>query len=336
MEAPGAPEPGSQAEEVQEEVGGRPSTAGADHPRFADALAAVDDGHVEELARFLAEEPELNRARSTSVEPPYDGYFHGATLLHHVAGNPVRGPLPERVLEVAACLLEAGADPDAGCGGGPTQPLTAGASVLDLVVTGRQPHEAGVAEALIDLLLAHGARLDPDGGMFGALYHTVEHRGQREVAELLHARGVRADLPTAAGLGRLDLVADFFEDDGSLRPGSAEIWARTVRAGTALTDAEALLEGLICAAVNGRTEVVAHLLDRGAAIDGLRPWGPFPVTPLHGAAWAGWPETVTCLLERGADPTVREPTFDATPRGWARHADRPEAVEAFDAAGVVE
>jgi len=46
-------------------------------------------------------------------QPPY-GYFSGAMLLHHVAGNPTWDrPLPKNIVEVARLLLEQGADADA-------------------------------------------------------------------------------------------------------------------------------------------------------------------------------------------------------------------------------
>ncbi len=299
----------------------------ADHPRFEDALAAVDAGDVEALKHLLSEFPDLVHARVTGTEAPfYDGYFHGATLLHHVAGNPIRGELPDPVVEVARALLEAGADPNAGCGGGPNQPTTAGGTVLGLVVTGAQAHIQGYTEPLIDLLLDHGAELDRSQGMFGTLYHTVEHQGQREVARMLYDRGVEADLPTAAGLGRLDLVRSFFEDDGSLVEGADRIWRDAPGDGTPGTREDVLADALLAACVNGWPEVVVELLGRGAPIDAVRKWGPFPVTPLHGAAWAGWPDLVTLLLERGADATVREPTYGGTPLGWAQHVDRPECV----------
>ncbi len=306
----------------------------ADHPRFADALRALDTGDAETLASLLAAHPDLVRARATSVEPPYDGYFHGATLLHHVAGNPIRGPLADNIVELARILCAAGADTEAGCGGGPAQPGPANGTVMGLVASGAQAHVQGHTEGLIDALLDAGAVLDPDGGMFGTLYHTVEHQGQREVARMLHARGVRADLPIAAGLGMPELVDTFFDAEGRLVPGADEIWRRTVRGGVEATPPETLADALLCAAVNGWPEVVDQLLDRGAPIDTLRRWGALPVTPLHGAAWAGWPEVVTRLLARGADPTIREPSFDATPLGWAHHSARQAAIAAFEAAGV--
>ena len=61
------------------------------HPRFDDAVAALDAGAIEHLRRLILLEPELIQAR-TNLDPPYH-YFTGATLLHHVAGNPDRGRL---------------------------------------------------------------------------------------------------------------------------------------------------------------------------------------------------------------------------------------------------
>jgi hypothetical protein len=306
----------------------------ADHPLFERALAELDRGDVAALSATLAEAPDLVRARTATVESPYEGYFHGATLLHHVAGNPTRGELPEAIEELARALLLAGADPDATCGGGPAQPESAGGTVLGLVASSARAHLQGHSEGLIDVLLEHGATLDPDGGMWIALYHTVEHRGQREVARMLHERGVRADLPSAAGLGRLDLVRSFFRSDGSLAPDADDVWRRTVRRGERATRDEVLADSLLCAAVNGRPRVVAFLLDQGAPIDRLRSWGPYSVTALHGAAWAGWPDVVSLLVERGADPTIVDPAYRTTPRGWAEHCSRSETVDAFARAGV--
>jgi hypothetical protein len=306
----------------------------SEHPRFEEALRSIDAGDLSRVEELLEAHPDLVSARASTAEPPYDGYFHGATLLHHVAGNPVRGELPERIVEIAEALLRAGSDPNAGCGGGPSQPATGGGTVLHLVATGRQAHVQGFAERLIDLFLGHGAELDREGGLFGSLYHTVEHRGQREVARLLHERGVRADLPTAAGLGHVELVDAFFREDGGLREGADDVWRRSVRDGEEASDAEILSDALLAASVNGWPEVVALLRERGADPNRLRRWGPFPITALHGAAWAGWPEVVLLLLELGSDPSVREPTYEGTALDWARHAGREEAVAVFLRSGL--
>ena len=85
----------------------------------------------------------------------------------------------------------------------------------------------------------------------------------------------------------------------------------------ALLDAGAVLKGrsaLPNAAGSGRTDVVAYLLDRGAAINEI-PDNPDILenalklgvkNALCEAAWRGQPAVVKLLLERGADASVRE------------------------------
>ena len=53
---------------------------------FDDALAALYAGEIARLRALIAEEPLLLHLRA-EARPPL-GYFSGATLLHHVAGNP--------------------------------------------------------------------------------------------------------------------------------------------------------------------------------------------------------------------------------------------------------
>ena len=88
------------------------------HPQFDEAVAALDVGDLERLRGLIASDPSLVHARS-NLEPPYH-YFTGATLLHHLAGNPDRGrfegkrpPLPANTVALARVLLDAGADVEA-------------------------------------------------------------------------------------------------------------------------------------------------------------------------------------------------------------------------------
>ncbi len=218
------------------------------HPQFDDALAAMDDGDLEALKALLERHPDLVHAQAMSDEPPYDGYFWRPTLLHHVAGNPVRGELPENVADVARALLAGGANVDATCGGGPSQPETAGGTTFGLVASGSQAQVQGLTEPLIDVLLGAGAQMDAagDGGcMWIALYHTVENRGQREVAEMLHDRGHGVDLCFAAGLGRLDLVESYFHDDGTLTTDADRFYRHHRRTGPEATEPEILQDAFL-------------------------------------------------------------------------------------------
>jgi ankyrin repeat protein len=50
-------------------------------------------------------------------------------------------------------------------------------------------------------------------------------------------------------------------------------------------------------------------------------------TPLHHAAWDGDLDLIRRLLDAGADTTVTDVRFGATPLGWAEHAYQLEAAE---------
>ena len=76
------------------------------------------------------------------------------------------------------------------------------------------------------------------------------------------------------------------------------------------------------AADYGRWELVVGLVERGA------PLTTSGRTALHTAAGAGELGVVRVLVDRGADPTVADPEYHATPLGWAEFLQQPE-VAAF-------
>src|SRR5262249_47041659 len=120
---------------------------------FEAAALAVVRGDATALRRLLHEHPDLARARSTRE--------HRATLLHYTAANGVenyRQVSPKNSAEIAEILLAAGADVDAGA-----DVYRGKCTALGLVATSAPPAIAGVQLAVIDVLLAHGARMDLPG-----------------------------------------------------------------------------------------------------------------------------------------------------------------------------
>ncbi|TMJ01476.1 MAG: ankyrin repeat domain-containing protein [Alphaproteobacteria bacterium] len=75
-----------------------------------------------------------------------------------------------------------------------------------------------------------------------------------------------------------------------------------------------------------QAEAAAWLIDHGADIDRRAAFGGTRgVTPLHiAAAWGGSPDCARLLLDRGADPTIRDAEQDSTPAAWARHFNNAE------------
>ncbi len=304
-----------------------PSASERQHPLFRQALTALDAGDLVALGQLLRRDPTLAQAREQSAEAPYDGYFHRATLLHHLAGNPIRQSMPANVVDLAALLLAAGAEVDAPCGGGPSQPESGGGTTLGLVASGAQAHKEGHTEALIDCLLNAGAALNPEGRgglLWIALYHVVEHQGQREVARLLVDRGHPLDLCYTAGLGMVEEMQTFLDD--GLPAEGADRFYRYHRRGPKAEPADLLQDAFLFASICAQPEAASQLLAMGADPQKARPWGGETPTPLQGAAWAGWPEMVEWLLDQGCDPLARDPKYNSNALGWAFHCKRHAVV----------
>jgi ankyrin repeat protein len=277
------------------------------HPRFDEALAAMDTGDVERLRALLDADPTLVHAR-TNLEPPYH-YFTGATLLHHVAGNPGRNiPLPANIVEIARLLLDRGADVRAvtlGPNGGDT---------MSLLATSAQASRMGVTGPLVDLLIERGAQLDltSEGCMDGSLANHAP-RAAEKMIEL----GAKPDLFAAAALGRMDLLRTFFDADGRLV-------VKPRRRGREMDARDAIGLAMLYAYVREQHEAVDFLLEK----DGN--WNMTGVnngTALHRAAWDGDLAMVQRLVAKGADVSNRDNPFASTPLAWAEHNEQAEVFQ---------
>jgi hypothetical protein len=235
----------------------------------ADAIAA---GDVATLEQLLHDRPELVRARSTRA--------HRGTLLHYVGANGVedyRQKTPQNALAVLNILLKAGAEVNA------VADMYCQDTPLEMVATSIHPVLAGVQEALMETLLAAGAAVDPGG----RIVNVCLANGRGPAAAFLAGRDARLDLEGAAGVGRLDLVATYFDREGSLR-------AHATRA--------QMQSGLNWAAEYGRNRVVEFLLEKGADPAAQDHHGQ---TALHWAAIGGELEAVRILLQHKAPLEVK-------------------------------
>src|SRR5579864_2167722 len=242
--------------------------------QFELAADAIVSGDLLTLQRLLHENPELVRERSTRE--------HHAMLLHYTSANGIEGyrqKTPKNIVEIANVLLQSGAEVDA-----EADVYGGGCTTLGLAATSVHPEAAGVQEALLQLLLDHGAQIEKPslaGNKHSAVIACLAN-GRARAAEFLAAQGARLDLESAAGIGRLDVVKTYFHPDGTLKPSATK---------------KQLQQGFIWACMYGRDNIARFLLKHGADLLDCTESG---ATPLHWAAGGAHLSLVRLLLDRGA------------------------------------
>lgn len=257
--------------------------------RFEAAADAVVTGDEATLRRLLREDPSLVHRRSSRD--------HHGTLLHYVAANGHEGfrqLTPKNAVAVARILLETGAEADA-LADMYEHPCT----TMLMLVSSVHPHDAGVQVALVETLVAYGA--SPDGvDRDGSPLMTAFRFHYPKAAEALVRIGAKIDnVIAAAAVGRADLVDQFVDDKGNLRPPvhyAPGPWPRLekdpkVHLGYALT----------WAATFGRDEVVELLLRKGVDPSGKDD----DASALHFAAAYGRMHLVRRLFAHGASLEAR-------------------------------
>ncbi|HEU4837547.1 MAG TPA: ankyrin repeat domain-containing protein [Pyrinomonadaceae bacterium] len=281
--------------------------------KFHPALKAIQADDVEKFKALVAADPSLATSRSTRSHP---------TLLQAVA---LDGKDKPHNVEMAQVLIDAGAELD--------EPLVAAASIDN--------------RAVAELLLDHGAAIDGTGGwtpLEEALYWN-----NRNVLALLLERGAKVqNLRTAAGLGRIDLIENYFNTDGTLKPeagklnwpwGDPDIIAASnhpakgkqslvdrVKAWS--QDQQGIVDNaFVYACMHGHIEAAKLLLDKGAGINAIPGGFDYAGTGLHYAALNGHRPMIEFLLAHGADLNVKDTKVGSTAAGWAEYGGHPELRE---------
>ncbi|HKU76853.1 MAG TPA: ankyrin repeat domain-containing protein [Pyrinomonadaceae bacterium] len=272
---------------------------------FREAVEALDGGDIERLETLLDEHPWLISYRCRKGELYEDGYFAGATLLNHIAGNPSRCPIPGNIIDITGLLLSRGARDE------PPRPKY----TIGLLLTSKQASEAGVALPLIDLITStNGVELDLTDPTI--LNGPLNNHAQATALELIR-RGAKMDIRHAAALGRLDRVQSFYNED----------------------DPPAALkeEAFIRACQHGHNDICEFLLDQGVDPASQVEIGQ---TGFHYAAHCGQLETVKMLIRRNAPLEVKN-MYGGTVLGqalWSAfnepHKNHLQIVEVLISAGA--
>jgi ankyrin repeat protein len=313
------------------------------------ASKAATDGDLQAIDSILRNMPEVLRARDDQGRTLLLLACRAATgnvALPPVAGTPGQHAVVDRI-------LAAGADPSAADNEG-WSPLHAAATgghtdlVRRLLAAGasREGHLLGTrggSPLAIGLFYAQGAKLD------AVLGDPAVPDNLRTAAALGKpiARFFEKDEPTAQAREGLDFY----------RPSLGfPVWERTCQR------QELLDEALSWAARNDRCDAMAELVALGANVNA----NPYRGTPLlwaiysdrvaaatwlldHGADpdlrhdfggaehgknavamhLAAQFDCVQCLrllLDRGADPTIKDAAYGGTPLGWAEHGGAKNAI----------
>jgi len=255
------------------------------------AIVADDDGKLE---RLLRADPSLATARSLS---PCD---HPTLLCCLVLEMPPRRSLDDLIRLFAQFGAEL------------SGPLGSAASIDNV----------RAAEVLLDL----GAPIAGDGTwspLEEALYW-----GHSSTVALLLKRGAPVDnLRKYAALGDLQGVKRCFDGDHRLNQEAGEVawpFGPTIPADVRRDRGQIINNALVFAAAWGQRETAGELLTRGAAINAIPAGFDFAGTPLHYAALNNQREMVDWLLDRGADPAIRDRKVQNTADGWAHYAGHSE------------
>jgi peptide-methionine (S)-S-oxide reductase len=269
---------------------------------FCEAVSAIDAGDVATLDRLIAANPQLVRDRLESpgawlrdkVGESLDNFFKRPYLLWFVSEDPARNrELPRNVAEVARTIIKSVKRENVDL----ENQLD---YALHLAVCSPIGRKSGLQLELIDALLDEGASVERQSQDCGGVPGQALICGNTSAAEHLIERGAEVTLPAAICLERWDDVA-------RLLPTAT---ARDKQVSLAL------------AALNGRAQGLARLVDAGVDLDAYATGFYTHATPLHHAVGSGSLDAVKVLVEAGAKLETKDTAWNGTPLGWAEYYPR--------------
>lgn len=265
---------------------------------FHRAVTAIDTGDAAALQHLLAAHPELVSERlqqpgawlREQAGEALNGFFKDPYLLWFVAEDVVRNnSLPANIVEITRIIIDAIEREQVAT---KQEQLN---FTLMLVAWSIVAQKCRVQLPLLDVLIDAGA--DGAGGPDNALVNRHE-----EAAAHLVRRGAPLTLATALCLGNWQQAEQLVQ--------------------TASADIKQF--ALVLCALNGKAKAIAWLLPYGVQVNSPCPGLYGHGTPLHHAVCSGSLETVKILIDAGADPTLPDSAWHATPLGWAEYEQQHE------------
>ena len=276
-------------------------------------MKAIKADDLEKFKTLVAEDPSLATSRSTRSHP---------TLLQCVV---LDGKGKPNNVEMAKILVDAGAELN--------EPLGAAGSIDN--------------RPIAELLLDRGASIDGTGG-WSPLEEALYWNSKNVIALLLERGAKVQNLRIAAGLGRTDLIENFFNADGSLKPEAGRInwpWgdletiansnhpakgkqSLLARVNSWSQDPQGIISNaFIYACMHGHIDAAKLLLDKGAEINAIPGGFDYSGTGLHYAALNGHRAMVEFLLDHGADRTVKDTKVGGTAANWAEYGGHADLLD---------
>lgn len=172
----------------------------------------------------------------------------------------------------------------------------------------------------VKLLVDHGVDVNAPGPREGrTAYEEALRAGHDGIAQYLLERGARkVDLDPRETFA-LACIAGRREEVRAQLAADPSILERFGHRGQ--------VELLHRAADAKQRDGLRLIVELGVDINAIVPGTGLDRSVLHNAAGWGGLEMVTFLLELGADPSLRDPTYHAAPIGWALHNHQDDVVE---------
>lgn len=281
--------------------------------KFHPATAAIKADDLQRLSDLVRRDPSLATSRSSTSHP---------TLLQCLV---LSAKNATNKLAMARLLIEAGAEL--------TGPLGACASCDNVEVA--------------ELLLDSGAAVNGTGG-WSPLEEALYWHSDRMIRLLLERGAAVQNLRIAAGLGRVDLIEQYFDHEDNLKPEAGTInwpWGDLSVIAQSNFDAEGrrhlaarfsrwrndrqsiLNNAFVYACMHGHIDAAQLLLSKGAEINTIPGGFDYAGTGLHYAALNGHQHMVEFLIQRGADVNIKDQKVGSTAAGWAAHGGHPQTSD---------